>query len=170
DDHAVGGDPAIVELQQARLDTLGQRRRGDVEPGLHGVRHLVDVLAAGALGANRRELDLGLAHARCPRRRAHRRLARRTSAAKAPASSPQNGAPIPASDTPDAVTRNAISAGSRSRSSASAANSALPLGPSSASPAIGRTSSRGSAANTATTAAPHRPARREDTPAATAAT
>ena len=48
-----------AQRQQPRLHVLGQRRGAHVEAQVHRVRHLVDVLPAGALRADGAELDLG---------------------------------------------------------------------------------------------------------------
>ena len=58
DDHAVARDARVGQREQARLHGVGQRRGADVEAQVHRARHLVDVLPARALGADRGELDL----------------------------------------------------------------------------------------------------------------
>src|SRR5260221_7607 len=50
----------IAQAQQALLQLFGQRRTADVETQVHCVRHLVDVLPAGALRAHGGQLDFGL--------------------------------------------------------------------------------------------------------------
>jgi Mrp family chromosome partitioning ATPase len=59
DDDAVAADALIAMRQELRLHGFGQVRRADVEAQVHGARHLVDVLAAGALCANRRPFEVG---------------------------------------------------------------------------------------------------------------
>jgi hypothetical protein len=56
-EHAVGGDALVAQRQQPLLDIGRQRRRRDVEAKVNRARHLVDVLAAGALRAHRGHLD-----------------------------------------------------------------------------------------------------------------
>ena len=60
DDDAFVAEAPVGAAEQARLDRLGQRRRGDVEAQVDRARDLVDVLAARALRAHGRDLDLGL--------------------------------------------------------------------------------------------------------------
>ena len=47
--HAVGTDPLVAQLQQLRLDLVRQRRGANIKAQVNGIRHLVDVLAAGTL-------------------------------------------------------------------------------------------------------------------------
>src|SRR5688572_5222917 len=61
DDDAVGGDAVIAQREQPLAGGRRQRARArGVEAQLHGARDLVDVLAAGALRADRREVELRL--------------------------------------------------------------------------------------------------------------
>ena len=57
---AVDADPMVRQLQQPRLDGVGEGRGADVVAQMDGVGDLVDVLAARALGADRVDLDLAL--------------------------------------------------------------------------------------------------------------
>ncbi len=50
--HAVAGDAAVATGQQLGLDGFGQGRGDDIEAEVNGARDLVDVLTAGALGAD----------------------------------------------------------------------------------------------------------------------
>jgi hypothetical protein len=58
DDAAILRHVLIAQRQHAFLVQRRQRRCVHVEAQVHCIGHLVDVLAAGALRANRRELDL----------------------------------------------------------------------------------------------------------------
>src|SRR6267154_4573505 len=57
DEDALAADALVARAQKAPLDRLGQRRRADVEAQMHGRGHLVDVLAARALRADRADFD-----------------------------------------------------------------------------------------------------------------
>src|SRR5690606_41511635 len=57
-DDAIPADAAVVQIQQAVLVEVGQRRGVDVEAQMNRRRHLVDVLTTRTLGADRSELDL----------------------------------------------------------------------------------------------------------------
>src|SRR5690606_31032114 len=58
-DHAVARHPLVAHCEEARLAIVGQRRaRSRVEAQMRGRRDLVDVLTAGALRPDRRQLDL----------------------------------------------------------------------------------------------------------------
>src|SRR5690606_31639933 len=61
DDHdPVPGDAAVAARQEPLLVEPRQGRGADVEAQMDGARDLVDVLPAGALGADRPKLDLFL--------------------------------------------------------------------------------------------------------------
>ena len=61
DHHDAGAAHALVaETEQPLLHVLGERGGSDVEAQVDGVRDLVDVLPAGALSANRGQLDFVL--------------------------------------------------------------------------------------------------------------
>ena len=55
---ARGADSLVGCVPQVGRDDLGTRRRLDVEMQMNRIGDPADVLAAGALGANRDELDL----------------------------------------------------------------------------------------------------------------
>ena len=60
DDHHAGrGDSLVSQGQQPRLEVFGQGRGGDVEAQVDGGGHFVDVLPAGALGADGGQFDFG---------------------------------------------------------------------------------------------------------------
>src|SRR5437660_1727684 len=59
-DHAGARDAVVAAAKQALLHVRRQRRAADVEAQVNGVRHLVDILPAGALRAHGGELDLVL--------------------------------------------------------------------------------------------------------------
>src|SRR3989339_1017791 len=70
--YAVLVDTAVMQRQQPRLDIVRQTRRSDVKAQMDGAGHLVDVLAARALGPNGTERHLvfaymqGLGHGNLP--------------------------------------------------------------------------------------------------------
>jgi hypothetical protein len=64
DDHAVLRDALIVEAQQALFQMIGQRRRHDIEAQMNRIRHLVDILSAGALRAYRAEFNFAVGNLR----------------------------------------------------------------------------------------------------------
>ena len=69
DDSCIGNS-LVAQSEQPLLDVGWQRRRGHVEAQVHRARNLVDVLPAGALRANRGEVDfirVNLRHCRSHR-------------------------------------------------------------------------------------------------------
>lgn len=60
DDHPVGGDAAVAQGQQAFLVEVGQRRGADIEAQVQCAGDLVDVLPAGALGADGAQFDFAV--------------------------------------------------------------------------------------------------------------
>src|SRR6266571_7630709 len=65
DEDAVPRDALIARVEEPRLPMLGERGGADVEAQVHGRGHLVDVLAACSLRANRADLDLALGNRDC---------------------------------------------------------------------------------------------------------
>ncbi|MOA23677.1 hypothetical protein D3C78_1443110 [compost metagenome] len=75
DQYTVAGNATVTQGQQPFLVELGQRRGRNVEAQVHGAGDLVDVLPPCPLGADGRQLDLGVRdvhgvgndqHGKCP--------------------------------------------------------------------------------------------------------